>query len=381
MLVNVEWFVGAAMLDQISLPTSVRRLLAIAMVTHFTMAALVARPALAEDKAWDVSGDFFGEQKKLKPGDFKPSEDMSGIACDTAKQPWLCIAVDDETQGAQIVLVSEGKVVPGAFIRLIGDVFRNKPLELDAEAVAFGNGAFYVAGSHGRPRHEKGEGHDDAWIDARVRAASHLFRITFPEGSVDMSTGQLVDDKTGFPEVVESQSLVEAFGADADLAASMSVPLDQGGLTIEGLATDGTSLFVGLRGPTIKDEAVIVSVPIQALFGDAEMNPEIIRVALGTNTRGAVRGVRDLIALDDQLLILAGRAIDPDKKDQVEKGDYAIYSLQGAKVEKLTDLARYGDHFRPEGLLLLGPPGEQPTRLMLLFDGAPNGQPTLLELH
>ncbi|QWW71366.1 hypothetical protein [Rhizobium sp. WYJ-E13] len=50
---------------------------------------------------------------------------------------------DDETQGVQVVILEDGKLTAGDFVRLIDDSFGNKALELDAEGVAFADGFFY----------------------------------------------------------------------------------------------------------------------------------------------------------------------------------------------------------------------------------------------
>ncbi|WP_416361694.1 DUF3616 domain-containing protein [Mesorhizobium sp. AR02] len=59
-------------------------------------------------------------------------------------------------------------MIAGDFVRLIDNSFANKPLELDAEGVAYADGFFYVISSHGRPRHEQGTD-DAAKIKTRAR--------------------------------------------------------------------------------------------------------------------------------------------------------------------------------------------------------------------
>src|ERR1700755_1228514 len=86
--------------------------------------------AFAQDsKPWKVSGKLFGKPKNLDGSDSKKSEDVSGIACATTSGfPRVCLVADDETQGAQIVILEEGKLIAGDFVRLIDDSFADKPL-------------------------------------------------------------------------------------------------------------------------------------------------------------------------------------------------------------------------------------------------------------
>jgi hypothetical protein len=108
-------------------------------------------PANAQDP-WKVDGKLLGKAEGAS--EFEKSEDVSGIACDRSSGfPRLCLVADDETQGAQIVILKDGELVAGDFIKLTDAQHAGKPLELDAEGVAFENGSFYVVGSHGRPRH------------------------------------------------------------------------------------------------------------------------------------------------------------------------------------------------------------------------------------
>ncbi|WP_165420919.1 DUF3616 domain-containing protein [Rhizobium ruizarguesonis] len=128
---------------------------------------------------------LIGKPKNFDGSDSKKSKDVSGIACAaTSGYPRVCLVADDETQGAQIVILEDGKLIAGDFVRLIDDSFANTPLELDGEGVAYADGFYYVIGSHGRPRHEDGK-EDSAEINARVKASSRIFRISFASDSID----------------------------------------------------------------------------------------------------------------------------------------------------------------------------------------------------
>ena len=63
------------------------------------------------------------------------SPDASGIACDRSSGfPRLCLVADDETQGAQIVILKDEKLVAGDFIKLTNAQHDGKPLESTRKA-------------------------------------------------------------------------------------------------------------------------------------------------------------------------------------------------------------------------------------------------------
>ena len=150
-------------------------------------------PASAQEEAWKVEGKLLGESKKVgvikDDKDAKKSEDVSGLACADTDPPKICIVVDDESQGAQVVILKEGKLEIGDFIHLINNTFDDEPLELDAEAVTYADGSFYVIGSHGRPRHAEGKAEDKNV--ARAAATRRIFRITFKPDAVDTGNGKI----------------------------------------------------------------------------------------------------------------------------------------------------------------------------------------------
>jgi hypothetical protein len=345
---------------------------AVAVVACLALAP--AAPAIAQaDQPLAVSGKLVG---KVRDGEFKKSEDVSGLACagSPAVYPRICLLADDETQGAQVVILHQDRLVAGDFIPLIDSSFDAKPLELDAEGVAYADGFFYVIGSHGRPRH--GEPSEEALNAARAVATAHVFRIRLDPAAISLETGAV----SGALEIKGSTSLARMIAGDATLAPFHDQPLDANGLTIEGVAARGPTLYAGLRGPVLADgSAVIVSAPLDALFEGGDGPLTIEQVRLGTDTLGHARGIRDLVAFDDGFLILAGPVQDPDPSHGIVLGDYAIYLKTGAGLRTLADLKAYGPKTKPEALLVTGSSGQGLSSL-ILFDGPKEGEPRHLEL-
>ena len=332
---------------------------------------VAASPSSVTPKDWVVDGKLYG---KPKDGG-QNAMDISGLACaPPAGSRRLCLIVDDESQGAQVVVQSDGRLLAGDRIPLNRDMFGNKPLELDAEGVSFADGFFYVVGSHGRPRVE--EEKSAAEINARTSAARHLYRIDLSKAGVDIATGKLREPAT----VVEASSLLPHIQSDPRLAAA-DVPLDKNGLTIEGLAVRGDTMTLGFRGPTADGASILINVPLRTLFGAKPQPSSAYSLALGTDTGGNARGIRDLATAGDGLVGIAGPVNDPeDKSYQIRRGDYAVFWWDGHSAPVLRDLEGYGVKSKPEAIMPLKLNSGKLSAL-LLFDGPLNGMPTVAEIN
>jgi hypothetical protein len=335
-----------------------------------TLAFAVLTPAQAD--TWRVKNRLQGKIKDGKPG---KADDVSGMACAPGGGPRLCLVVDDETQGAQVVIEEEGQLIAGDFIPLIDDVYDKKPLELDAEGVAYADGFFYVIGSHGRARHE-----DDAKKEARnaakAAATRKVFRIALSADAVDPETGALRSE----PAVTASVALATMLQNDPDIGPSFDRPLEKNGVTIEGIAVRGDQLYAALRGPVLDDgSAVIARVPLAAVFDGAPGDATIFHLALGKDTRGDPRGIRALATTGDGFLLIAGPEQDPPKKHEIATGDYAIYAWNEGDAMKRLELQPTGDTDKPEALVMLDQNAES-ARALLLYDGAKEGQPTAVDI-
>jgi hypothetical protein len=337
-----------------------------------TLAFMAIAPATANsawaDSAWPVQNRLQG---KVKDGDPQKADNISGIACAPGPLPRLCLVVDDESQGAQVVILQDGMLIAGDFIPLIDDVYDKKPLELDAEGVAYADGFFYVIGSHGRARHAD-DTEKEAKNAARAAATRRVFRIALGAQAVDFTTGTL----KSAPVVTLSAALAAILGRDPVIAPSFDRPLGKDGLTIEGIAVRGADLYAGLRGPVLDDgSAVIARVPLAAVFDGAPGAATVFHVGLDKDTQMDPRGIRDLTAFGDGFLLIAGPEQNPPKKHRIALGDYAIYSwTEGAAPVKRLDLQPVGKADKPEALTVLDADAEQ-ARVLLMFDGPKEGRP------
>jgi len=330
---------------------------ALAVLAALFVAASL-QTANAKDKQgtvkWDVDGILIGKKEG------KPSKDMSGIACATATGfPRTCVVIDDELQAAQIVTLRDGTIDadPQYMIKLIDDKFSKKAgeppkaVELDGEGVAYADGYFYVIGSHGRPRSENKSPEE---IAARLKASSNLIRF-----KLDGTKAKELSVSTALAKLIVKESLFDA---------ARKIELEKGGITIEGVAVLGERLYAGFRGPTVgeKKQAVIMSVNLDHLFGNAPAVAMLHRVDLGSG-----RGIRDLAPYDNGILILAGPVTS-------DIGKYSVLWWDGmsdqAKPLGQPLQIKEGKEWKPEALLPLDRNNEG-LRVLLLLDSAKNGKP------
>ena len=323
-----------------------------ALLLSFATAGFTGTALGKDQGAWPVKHRLFGK-------DGGKARDISGIACATAQGfPRSCLVIDDNAQEAQFVTLTDGKLVAGTTVSLIGDKFKGEALELDGEGVAFSGGFYYVMGSHGHPRDKKGK-LTAREIRARISASSQMvrFRATGRDGNAS--------------EIERTPRLREIIAAEPLLAPFMDRRLDKNGLTIEGVAIKGDLVLAGFRGPVLDgNRAVILSVRIDTLFGGAGSDHRLFRLPLGDG-----RGVRDLAVFEDSILILAGPA-------RAGPGVYAIYSWDGESkdVRRLAELSSFDPERKPEALLPLGR-ASSGLRVLILFDSEKKGAPTPVKIE
>ena len=337
----------------------VPRASATALLTGLTAgwaAADAAGPTLAPNgPPYAVAGDF-------QP---KPALDISGIACMPDAGPVSrCLVINDEGGDAQFATIEGRRLAPGGLVPLLAGTpvgtqttahhctGPGKAGDLDGEGVAFAAPYFYVVGSHGCSRRQ-GKFRPSSFVLARIDVGAG---------------GEAFDD--GRAEVQTTYRLADALRAQPRLAPFFATPLDAAhdGLNIEGVAILGDRLYAGLRAPSLDGDAVLVSTAIAGLFApgleELTQTSDLSTIHLGPNL-----GIRDLAPLGDgRLLVLAGPA-------QEQELPYSLFTLDpktrtGQAVGTLAEV-RGPERAGKAEAVTVRPGG----RLLVLFDGLPNGGP------
>lgn len=287
---------------------------------------------------------------------FREDLDLSGVARATSRH---ALVVADESHEVQpgILDLTKRTLQAADPVRLplqAGKEGKKKP-EADLEAVAWNpaDSCYYVIGSHGAGK-KKGD----------YQASRHaVFRIPFDtaKGRIDVSS-------------IGRASLTPVIENIAELRPFVHRPLQQNGLNIEGLTARDGRLWIGLRAPNVAGNAFILEVDPQELFGSGA-GAEVHMIHLG---RG--RGIRELAAVSDGLLILAGNAPAEASKRFPESeatGPDRTFTLHHwvPGRDSATLIARLpASDGKAEGLMVLG---EQSTsiRVLVVSDGIPGGGP------
>ncbi|WP_167378024.1 DUF3616 domain-containing protein [Rhizobium gallicum] len=286
-----------------------------------------------------------------------------------------CFAVNDEKKYAQFFDIDGRKIEPKEVIRLLPDTVDGVDMkEIDAEGVAYAPAAeangisyFYITGSHGRSR------------NGSLRpSVFFLFRV--PVSTVTGRPEFAFSEGEPSPNVERTALLRETIKSRPELADRAEQPLDQNGVTIEGLAMEGDSLLFGFRSPCHTANAYIMRVPVHELFKDAVPSGTVEKLALGADV-----GVRDLAAVKGGVMILAGRSQDDvavshancGQPIETEEGPPApsVWFWDGKnEPHPLGMLPGVGPGDKAETLMLLDE-SESEYRALIMFDGAENGEP------
>lgn len=242
--------------------------------------------------------------------------------------------------------------------------------EFDLEAMAYdGKQRLYVIGSHSAKRAQLDGRKSKSLKATRKHLASVqteparrvLFRVPLDaEGRPD-----------GRPEKV---SLWKAINGYPLLKPFTRIPSKENGIDIEGLAVAGDRLYVGFRGPVLRDNWVPVLV---GRFEEMDKGSRIKFIRLDG------LGIRSMLSLGRQgFLILAGPVGEGpggfhlyhwDGKDQLPAKDG-----ERGKVRHLGEVP-VNPGYKPEAMTLVSQQGRR-LQLLLAFDGANKGAMSLLEL-
>ncbi|WP_078120654.1 DUF3616 domain-containing protein [Thiosocius teredinicola] len=216
--------------------------------------------------------------------------------------------------------------------------------ETDIEALTYGDGKLYVMGSHShrrkrlKPELSVNKNLERLQMIDEEPLRNRLYKISF-------------DPKKGKLGVSDHIDLTKRLRKDPILKRFVGIPSKENGIDIEGLAFADGHLYLGFRGPVLRDNYV----PVMLLDYEHPKRYELRFVQL------AGQGIRDLVALKKGLLILSGPVNDApgpfvlwwwDGSDQIPGKDREVVAAQiigpvstpgGAKAEGL-GLLRQSDN-------------------------------------
>jgi len=228
-----------------------------------------------------------------------------------------------------------------------------KDQEVDIEAITFGAGHLYVAGSHSlRRRRIKPDlsvrKNRERLLDiGGQNSRNRLYRLPFDPASGVLGKAEYID-------------LSKRLRKDPLLRPFTKLPSKENGVEIEGIALRDDRLYLGFRGPVLRDNYV----PVMTLSFDRPKDYELCFVRLDG------QGIRDLVALDQGFLILSGPVNDApgpfclwwwDGADQIPGKDRTVRAARW-----LGEVSTPGGAFA-EGLALLAE-GAGSAEVILVYD-------------
>jgi len=177
---------------------------------------------------------------------------------------------------------------------------------------------------------------------------------------------------------VTSSALLDAIVQQKDphLAPFVSIPGKDNGLDIEGLAVRGMRAFVGLRGPVLREWCCVLELRLDA-------DPSGALALLPMDGTSLYRkhflklnglGVRDLVLLEDDLLVLVGPPLGHDGPTEVWRWKDAANAAAGAtpvQAARVLSIPHGEKMDRAEGITLVDHAGSP--ALLVVFDSpSPN---------
>jgi hypothetical protein len=226
--------------------------------------------------------------------------------------------------------------------------------EIDMEGATSDGSYVYIVGSHSIRRNA---------VDETATYEKNRKRIAKVRPHLESySLFRLQLNHRGELEQKERVNLRDSLYDDAVLGPYFEVPGKENGIDIEGVAVKEGKLFVGFRGPVLRGNFA----PVLSFHFTNPDDYELKFVDLGG------RGIRDLVAVEDGFLILAG---------PVGEGEmaYKLFHWNGAdgipaEGETAATVAEIGEipttaGLKPEGLAVTGETAGE-WRLLIVSDGA-----------
>jgi hypothetical protein len=322
----------------------------------FGAALVLATPAVAQPEifptpgiAWTVE-PAFGQSGEGR-------DNVSGATCMTVPPGRTCLVVNDTTRFAQLFSVNGTTMRAGPIVGIVAaPAAGTLAFAPNMEGAAHDDRFFYVVTSRG-PTGSIGQ------PDASFLVARFTPEPAPPQPPVPFSSGTLAG-------IEVSDRIRTALAAGIPIPQLPGQQLDRANAEIEGIAVKERGrdrarvLHLGFRAPVLGGNAFLLSAVVEGVFASSgPFNPIVTMLALGP-----AFGIRDLAAVSDGLLILAGPG-----RSVVGRPALFHWSDTTGQLKLVGNIAQPVDR-NGETLLLLQ---EDPEffRFLLMFDGLPNGGP------
>jgi hypothetical protein len=181
--------------------------------------------------------------------------------------------------------------------------------EADVESISIHKNWLWLVTSHARTRPKLEDG-----VEKFAKVQDHprryvLGRIPLVDGAGEPPTPVRRDSNREawcVPVSGRGSALIDAIAEDPHLKQSLKIPAKENGLDIEGLAVGNGRLVLGLRGPVLRGQAVLLSLnwPEDERRTPSKDGAGVKYRKIFVDLHGL--GVRDLCRRNQDLVILAG---------------------------------------------------------------------------
>lgn len=326
---------------------------------------------------------------------------LDGLSCAlrTGNNFWFCC--DERSSLERLSILQDGTL--GNHKQYDLNNYLNIPAgtecEIDIEGLSADGDYLWLTGSHSLAR-KKPRKDDSAQKQikrlAKVKEDPNRYILAKIPLMIDPQTGdyELVkktqdtqenDSKIHASQLLSSggrNRLFEVLENDEHFKHFMKIPGKDNGFDIEGLAVSTDKIYLGIRGPVLRGWAVILELQFEevkkGIFDLQKIEKETYYRKHFLRLQGM--GIRDLVILNHDLLILAGPTMDLDGTISVYRWKDALLAeketiLHRQELEKLFDVPHgYGENSgkdKAEGMALF-----DQNSLLIVFDSPANSRKT-----
>ncbi len=253
--------------------------------------------------------------------------------------------------------------------------------EADVESISIHKEWLWFVTSHARTR-PKLRDEKEGVSDVKAFATPKFHPRRYVLGCIPLRNADGKDGKIPTPVKTDGKrqawcipaspagsALTEALAQDNHLKHALTIPAKENGLDIEGIATDGERVVLGLRGPVLRGEAVLLDfdlTPSETGGAPAGSGPGVTYRKRFLDLGGL--GVRDLCRRKESLFILAGPTMPVPAPYRVYVLPDFFEAEDGPEVltpEYLCDVPAE-EGCNPEGL---SPYGDTADEFIMVVDG------------
>lgn len=305
------------------------------------------------------------------------------ISCIAASDAAIFVACDETAAVEQLSRREDGNF--GGHARIAMDDFFDLPEEpggeMDIEGLAVDAGWLWITGSHSLKRDKpEREGHGAAESLERMteidRDPNRYFLARLPiasGGACDRLAASDGERRAASIKLKKKKSkLMGWLEDDEHLGPFLGIPSKENGFDIEGLAASGDRIWLGLRGPVLREHAVVLEMWMKTTR-KGHLKPR--KLEDGRRFRKHFLdlkglGVRDLLRDGHDLLVLAGTPLSSDGPARIYRWRNATSDTTGgvvdpARIVPVLELPYRADQDHPEGIEFLH--GDR-RRLAVVYD-------------